>query len=444
MSDTLTDLDASRACWPRASRRGAGASTGRGPRPRGPGAVGGGALHGPDRGTGRRRARAGWATCWSTPAARARPGVQDFCLGEIALARGTGVTATEQRAGRRPRPAAPTPAAPGPSCGPGRPRSTSPAGSPSCPGTCPPTGSASSTPRSRGSSPTRPAAGSSRSPRRRSSRPTPPSTTSASRPRRARRYVGLGRTDEFGLRTVIARVEAGDAVWVEATVAPGRRDPLPHPPRHRRRRAAGHRLRLPRPARRAPPAPASSTPTPRTRRARPRDVTDGPEPGDRVPGRPPRRPPRPPTCRRSRPGPSSTSTSTRPHSPAPTPWPGSRASARSPLSALCGLLGRHEADRAAGARPLLAGALDRLRAPRVAQGADLPHAPAATTGPTPPPPAAASTTTTRPPTTTPGHPTRAPADRLPQLGPPGPATPPLEDARRLPLPPVRRRDATSG
>jgi hypothetical protein len=35
---------------------------------------------------------------------------------------------------------------------------------------------------------------------------------------RARRYVGLGRTDEFGLRTVVARVEAGDAVWIAATV----------------------------------------------------------------------------------------------------------------------------------------------------------------------------------------------------------------------------------
>ncbi|MFC7362547.1 hypothetical protein [Nocardioides astragali] len=35
---------------------------------------------------------------------------------------------------------------------------------------------------------------------------------------RARRYVGLGRTDEFGLRTVIARIEAGDAVWVAATL----------------------------------------------------------------------------------------------------------------------------------------------------------------------------------------------------------------------------------
>ena len=35
---------------------------------------------------------------------------------------------------------------------------------------------------------------------------------------RARRYVGMGRTDEFGLRTVIARIAAGDAVWVEATL----------------------------------------------------------------------------------------------------------------------------------------------------------------------------------------------------------------------------------
>lgn len=36
---------------------------------------------------------------------------------------------------------------------------------------------------------------------------------------RRRRYVGLSRTDEAGLRTIIARVEAGDAVWVDATVA---------------------------------------------------------------------------------------------------------------------------------------------------------------------------------------------------------------------------------
>jgi hypothetical protein len=35
---------------------------------------------------------------------------------------------------------------------------------------------------------------------------------------RRRRYVGLSRTDEFGLRHVIARVQAGDAVWIDAMV----------------------------------------------------------------------------------------------------------------------------------------------------------------------------------------------------------------------------------
>ena len=35
---------------------------------------------------------------------------------------------------------------------------------------------------------------------------------------RRRRYVGLSRTDEHGLRTVIARVTAGDAVWIDAMV----------------------------------------------------------------------------------------------------------------------------------------------------------------------------------------------------------------------------------
>lgn len=35
---------------------------------------------------------------------------------------------------------------------------------------------------------------------------------------RARRYVGYGRTDEHGLRTVIARIESGDAAWIAATL----------------------------------------------------------------------------------------------------------------------------------------------------------------------------------------------------------------------------------
>ena len=62
---------------------------------------------------------------------------------------------------------------------------------------------------------------------------------------RRRRYVSSSRTDEFGLRTVIARVEAGDAVWVEATVGPGRRDhraratPTPPPTSSGRSRSAG-------------------------------------------------------------------------------------------------------------------------------------------------------------------------------------------------------------
>ncbi len=38
------------------------------------------------------------------------------------------------------------------------------------------------------------------------------------RAQRRRRYVGLSRTDEFGLRHVIARVNAGDAVWIDAMV----------------------------------------------------------------------------------------------------------------------------------------------------------------------------------------------------------------------------------
>ena len=68
------------------------------------------------------------------------PRVQEFCLGEIALARGTGVTATTNATAdvldliyRLPATWA--------ICRAGRRSSRSPGGSPSCPGTCPPTGS---------------------------------------------------------------------------------------------------------------------------------------------------------------------------------------------------------------------------------------------------------------------------------------------------------------
>jgi hypothetical protein len=36
--------------------------------------------------------------------------------------------------------------------------------------------------------------------------------------KRRRKFVGIGRTDEFGLRHVVARVEPGDAHWIDATV----------------------------------------------------------------------------------------------------------------------------------------------------------------------------------------------------------------------------------
>ena len=155
---------------------------------------------------------------------------------------------------------------------------------------------------------------------------------------RRRRYVSSSRTDEYGLRTVIARVEAGDAVWVEATV-PGspRSSPpaTPTPPRTScgRSRSAGS------------PAPPScsnccwSTATPKKNSTwRPSRAA---EPGDGVPRRPARRPARPrpvpagPQGRPLRPparGRRSTALRRR--------WPGSRASARCTLTGLQALLAR--------------------------------------------------------------------------------------------------------
>ena len=101
---------------------------------------------------------------------------------------------------------------------------------------------------------------------------------------RCRRYVSSSRTDEFGLRTVIARVEAGDAVWVEATlarvaeiIAPGSPD------------ATADELRaiafgwLARPAELLAAAPGAPRSAGRAR--------GGTVPGDGVPGRPARRAP---------------------------------------------------------------------------------------------------------------------------------------------------------
>ena len=102
---------------------------------------------------------------------------------------------------------------------------------------------------------------------------------------RARRYVGYGRTDELGLRTVIARIDAGDAVWFGATLERVTEILAPPTP-SRRRRAPRHRVRLPRPSRRAAPAPVRAH---RSRAGPRRRCLD--EPGDGVLGGPPRRPP---------------------------------------------------------------------------------------------------------------------------------------------------------
>ena len=75
---------------------------------------------------------------------------------------------------------------------------------------------------------------------------------------RRRRYVSSSRTDEYGLRTVIARVEAGDAVWVEATVARVAEILGPALPRGHRRRGPRDRVRVAGPPRRAPRAAAGA------------------------------------------------------------------------------------------------------------------------------------------------------------------------------------------
>ena len=138
---------------------------------------------------------------------------------------------------------------------------------------------------------------------------------------RCRRYVSSSRTDEFGLRTVIARVEAGDAVWVEATLTRVAEIIAPTVPRHHgptssgRSRSAGW------------PAPRSCWPCswstairrkssrwhrPGRRRSRPTCSTRS----------------APLTCRRWRRGPCSTSTFTSRQCVARAASPGSRAWAR--------------------------------------------------------------------------------------------------------------------
>ena len=242
------------------------------------------------------------------------PRVQDFCLGEIALARGTGVTATLNATADTldldPPAAGDLGGLPGRRGGPlrgssGREAVPAPAGRP---------GRAWSTGRWRGSSPASPVAGCSRSRRPRSSRPTPPCTSERVEAERRRRYVS-----SLAHRRVRAahRHRPGRS----RRRGLGRRDRRRGSPRSSRRATRTpradelrvHRVRLARPPRRAPDRCCSSTVDP-TRGARP---SARPSPSDRVPCRPARRPPhrRPDPARTARP--SCTCTSTRPPSTAP-------------------------------------------------------------------------------------------------------------------------------
>ena len=210
--------------------------------------------------------------------------------------------------------------------------------------------------------------GSSRWPRRRSSRLIPRSTTSVSRPSAARRYVGMGRTDEFGLRTVIARVRPATRSGSQPPSTASRRSSPPLTPRPAptscARSPSDTSLGPPSCSQlllehtRAEPGPRGVPTAPSRATAFPADLLDALRSADLA-----TLAPRSvlyvhlheaalARCRLQ--------------------WPEPRASARSPLSALCGLLGRTRLT----VRPVRdlcsPGPLDRLRAPRVAQGADLP------------------------------------------------------------------------
>ena len=246
----------------------------------------------------------------------------------------------------------------------------------------------------------------------------------------------------YGLRTLIARLEAGDAVAVDAIVHRVARDHRAAPPRRHPRRAPRPRLRVARPPRRAlhPPArahrararPGSSTSTEPEQPARafafPADLLDAL---------------RDSTSPRSRRRPCSTSTFTRPPSTAPRrrrPGRGLRPGHPHPAHRAPAPLATSRSSRSRTSPTGSATPPTSTPSPCATRSTS---SPAATTGPTP-----ASTSRK----VDLDHPTpydhggrrrrpRSPAgpDRLPQLRPPRPTTPPLEDPRGLPVTPVRRR-----
>ena len=148
------------------------------------------------------------------------------------------------------------------------------------------------------------------------------------------------RTDEFGLRTVIARIQAGDAVWIKATVDRVAEIIAPRHPARSCGRGPPDRLRPARPPRRAARAAA------RAQRAEPRRRGRG-GPTARlngVPCRPPRCP-APPTSPPLSPPACSTSTCTSALGGGSAVAPGSEGS--DPVPLLMRLLGPHPAGRQA-------------------------------------------------------------------------------------------------
>ena len=259
---------------------------------------------------------------------------------------------------------------------------------------------------------------------------------------RRRRYVGLGRTDEYGLRTLIARLEAGDAVAVDAIVhrvgeiiAPRHPDASPD---ELRALAFGW---LARPAElfalllehSTPPTSRSRTSTSTSRSSAVACL--------RLPRRPPRRTARPRPHARSHRRPCSTSTSTRPRS---TRGDGvARVEGFGPVTVarLTELL-RGSIIKVQPVKDLS----DRVRYTAYEHPESLRDQVHLVTGgdywpwaslhqpqgrPRPPDPVRPRD----------GETARSPAgpDRLPQLRPPRPTTPPLEDPRGLQVTPVRRR-----
>ena len=265
---------------------------------------------------------------------------------------------------------------------------------------------------------------------------------SGSRPSAASRYVSSARTDEFGLRTVIARCEAGDAVWVEATVARVAEIIAPRHPEATADELRVDRVRLARPPRRAAGAAAGAprragAARPRPRRAEspretsramafPADLLDALREADLTPLAP------------------KAVLYVHLHEAAVTgaaaAWPGSRASDRVTYASLAELLARTDLV----VKPVI-DLSDRVRSTAYEHPESLKERVHLTTGGDYWPYATSTARNVDYDHPIPSRRHRSTrADRHPQLRPAGPSTSPLEDPRRLPRPTMRCRADTSG